>query len=292
MANVAASSIVDWQKRQSSDKDNKLGLIAVAFDQRNHGTRIVNRLANEAWRSGNETHAQDMFSVLHGTAQDTSLLIDHLGSYIFNNPEDASIDQHLVLGVSLGGHSAWQVLFGDSRVTSGVIIIGCPDYMSLMTDRARLTKLTTYTNGNGSSFLGSKDFPKSLIRATKLYDPKAMIFGTNAIPASTPDSLIPYQGASSPAIRQLLDSKIAGKRILVCSGGADKLVPYKSSEPFLGFLQDATGKGGWWEEGGVYLENNVYPGVGHEFSEGMVKDTVRFVCETLVEGPPPKVRSG
>jgi len=73
MANVAASSIVDWQKRQSSDKDNKLGLIAVAFDQRNHGTRIVNRLANEAWRSGNETHAQDMFRY--------SLLLDFMSEF-------------------------------------------------------------------------------------------------------------------------------------------------------------------------------------------------------------------
>ena len=39
------------------------GLIAVSFDQRNHGTRKVDNLANEAWRSGNESHAQDMFSI-------------------------------------------------------------------------------------------------------------------------------------------------------------------------------------------------------------------------------------
>jgi len=46
MANVAATSILDWQKRgQSSD----VGLIAVSFDQRNHGTRLVNKVANEAW---------------------------------------------------------------------------------------------------------------------------------------------------------------------------------------------------------------------------------------------------
>jgi dienelactone hydrolase len=34
------------------------------------------------------------------------------------------------MGVSLGGHAAWQVLFNDPRVTAGVVIIGCPDYMS------------------------------------------------------------------------------------------------------------------------------------------------------------------
>ena len=40
------------------------------------------------------------------------------------------IDQHLALGVSLGGHSVWQLMFADPRVTAGVVIIGCPDYIS------------------------------------------------------------------------------------------------------------------------------------------------------------------
>jgi len=93
-------------------------------------------------------------SIFHGTALDTSLLIDHrknlplwdevcrhirirnadclnhpVESYIFQGPDEPSIDQHLVLGISLGGHSAWQVLFNEPRVTAAVIIIGCPDYM-------------------------------------------------------------------------------------------------------------------------------------------------------------------
>lgn len=69
-------------------------------------------------------------SIYHGTALDTSLLIDHLGSYIFHGPENPSITQHLVMGISLGGHAAWQVLFNEPRVTAGIIIIGCPDYTS------------------------------------------------------------------------------------------------------------------------------------------------------------------
>ena len=39
------------------------GLIAVSFDQRNHGSRKIDELANQDWRSGNERHAQDMFSI-------------------------------------------------------------------------------------------------------------------------------------------------------------------------------------------------------------------------------------
>lgn len=127
MGPVGASCIHDWDRRRKSG--SKKGLIAVAFDLRNHGSREVDKMANEAWRSGNPNHAQDMFSVSHGTAMDTSLLIEHLGSYIFLDPGSPRIEQHFVLGISLGGHAAWQVIFNEPRVTAAVVIIGCPDYM-------------------------------------------------------------------------------------------------------------------------------------------------------------------
>lgn len=60
MAPVAASTVNAW--KQDSKKEKALGLICVSFDQRNHGSREVNALSNEAWRSGNKTHAQDMFA--------------------------------------------------------------------------------------------------------------------------------------------------------------------------------------------------------------------------------------
>ena len=59
MKSVASTCIDDWNRRRSSDRT--VGLIAVAFDQRNHGSREVTPLANEAWKGGNPTHAQDMF---------------------------------------------------------------------------------------------------------------------------------------------------------------------------------------------------------------------------------------
>jgi pimeloyl-ACP methyl ester carboxylesterase len=68
-------------------------------------------------------------SIYHGTALDTSFLIGHLASYVFPPPNATVIDQHLVMGVSLGGHAAWQVLFNDPRVTEAVVVVGCPDYM-------------------------------------------------------------------------------------------------------------------------------------------------------------------
>lgn len=58
MSSVANSCLTGWNQRASSDRK---GLIAVAFDQRNHGTRCVHELSNEAWRQGNVYHAQDMW---------------------------------------------------------------------------------------------------------------------------------------------------------------------------------------------------------------------------------------
>lgn len=108
MEHLAASSIQGWNYllQQSKTGDTSIGLIAVSFDQRNHGSRQVKKLANEDWRSGNGTHAQDMFSVFHGTAVDVSLLITHLSSYIFPT-SNHTITTNLVCGVSLGGHGAW-----------------------------------------------------------------------------------------------------------------------------------------------------------------------------------------
>ena len=63
MEPIASSTIHEHNERlRATRKTHRaIGLIAVSFDQRNHGTREVDALSNEAWRSGNERHAQDMF---------------------------------------------------------------------------------------------------------------------------------------------------------------------------------------------------------------------------------------
>lgn len=66
MEPIASAAIADWNTRREEGRvdvsQHNKGLIAVSLDQRNHGTREVDKLANEAWRSGNPRHAQDMFS--------------------------------------------------------------------------------------------------------------------------------------------------------------------------------------------------------------------------------------
>lgn len=60
MAPIASKSVSHWNETRGA---SRRGLIAIAFDQRNHGSRKIDELSNETWRKGNARHAQDMFSI-------------------------------------------------------------------------------------------------------------------------------------------------------------------------------------------------------------------------------------
>jgi hypothetical protein len=130
MADIAKRCVGAWNAR--IDRDPERGLIALAFDQRNHGSRLVHLPANDSWRAGNPTHAQDMFGIVAGTVIDQIALLDAVQGYLFCNgdrPNPVVLDQSLALGVSLGGHSVWQSMFADPRITAGVVVVGCPDFI-------------------------------------------------------------------------------------------------------------------------------------------------------------------
>ncbi|KAK1978482.1 hypothetical protein LZ30DRAFT_728757 [Colletotrichum cereale] len=294
MGDFASRVIARWEEMASSSSsavagngasggDGGRALIAVAFDQQNHGTRTVAPTASDSWREGNATHALDMWAMVSGMAGETTALIDVVEGYLKlelarrGADEGWKMDQHLVLGVSLGGHSAWQTMFREDRVSAGVVVIGCPDYMALLSDRAKKSKLATFSaEDDGASFLGSRDFPSGLVASCLRHDPKGMLFGTGAVPASA-------EGVPENERRRLrgaLDRLcVGGKKFLVCSGAEDRLVPYKMSEPFIEFFAGAAGT--WYADEGVTLENNVYEGVGHAFSERMVEDSLRFLVDAV-----------
>ncbi|CRG83284.1 hypothetical protein PISL3812_00635 [Talaromyces islandicus] len=280
MAGVA-TTIVDHWNRTPANK--RRGLIAVAFDARNHGTRLVDALSNETWRTGNEKHAQDMFSVYTSTARDVSLLIDYLPGYIFPTAE-RTISTHFVLGVSLGGHAAWNCLVHEPRITAGVVVVGMPDYVNLMTDRARLSKLSSWTKSDppGANFLGSQHFPASLLETVSKYDPAAFLFGNLAGNGPTKAASLP--DPSSPAEKEQIRprlNQLRGKRILTLSGIADKLVPHRTSDPFLSWLKRAVAPDGWFGDGCVHLEDLRFEGAAHDFTPTMMNEVLRFVDESM-----------
>lgn len=86
MADTAARCVAAWNARARSPAaaapatantgdDANRALIALAFDQRNHGSRLVHALANESWKKGNATHAQDMFGIIAGAVADQRVLM-------------------------------------------------------------------------------------------------------------------------------------------------------------------------------------------------------------------------
>lgn len=296
--------------------------VFVYTDQRNHGVREVHHLANLTWKKGNIYHAQDMFGIVSGTVVDTRLLIDALPGYLFlESDARPDFDQHICLGVSLGGHSTWQALFTDPRVTAGVSIIGCPDFqrklafvtlpylkgkirlvhahacsltwqplcsptnlvpsyphLVLMKDRARLSKLSTYDKStSGAAFLGSKDFPPALVSQCTQFDPKGIVFGTGDVIEA------PATEAEQAPLRRTLDRHVRGKRFLMCTGGDDKLVPWRCSESFTKFFVYAAET--WYKDSGLTVDNRIYKGKGHECSDEMVADAVKFICEVVNDGP-------
>jgi hypothetical protein len=158
---------------------------------------------------------------------------------------------------------------------------GC---LALLSNRARLSKRETFkAQDEGSSFLGSKDFPRDIVRACLRYDPKGILFGTEAVQE-------PESEEEKRRLKGLLDARIKGKKVLVCSGGDDKLVPYAMSKPFVGLLERAVGT--WYADGGVTVVNKVYDGVGHAFSEGMVEDATAFLIEEIASAPVVVPRAG
>ncbi|KAJ2929378.1 hypothetical protein H1R20_g7729, partial [Candolleomyces eurysporus] len=188
----------------------KAGLWVVSFDHRNHGSRLVDEKANEAWDTKdpahhNPQHATDMYAIQLGTARDVSFLIDLLPSYLFPNGEN-EICEWGVIGISLGGHSVWLALCHDARISIGIPIIGCPDYRALLTHRAKQQGIP----------LEPPYFPASLQQVVQTNDPVNKDY-SSADPQRNP---------------------FIGKQVFVLCGEKDKLVPWSAGAKFVEGLED------------------------------------------------------
>lgn len=155
-----------------------------------------------------------------------------------------------------------------------------------MSDRARLSKRKSWKESSppGATFLGSADFPNSLIDAVEKWDPAGLFLGPVRERTDETYTRLPSETDKSQNIISLLKSTLAGKRILNLAGGADKLVPYHRSEPFLKWLKGTiapAASGGWFGDGNVYLEDRVFEGVGHAATGEMLDVANRFIVDTL-----------
>lgn len=276
MAYTAAALLNAWNTHRKTESAK--GLICVCIDQRNHGSRMVENQNNVSWKQGNPTHGQDMFATYQGTANDVSLLITQIDSYL-----PYKIDEHICGGVSLGGHATWIVMMRDPRVRAAMIIVGCPDYVRLMTDRAIRSKVpsTLATEPPGLKFLGSKDFPQSLIAAVEQYDPAGILLSELDVYGPN-DHEHPPSEEEVTRLRPIMGRSLAGKNIICLSGGKDRLVPYAQSKIFLDWLKRGIDKdNGWAKDLNISLSDIVDPDSGHEFSKAMREHAERWIVDYL-----------
>ncbi|KAF9067221.1 Alpha/Beta hydrolase protein [Rhodocollybia butyracea] len=225
------------------DKD----LLVVTLDHRNHGGRLIDEKANFGWdedeTKSNPRHAIDMYAIQEGSMRDVSFLIDYLPAYLFPESE-RKISGWGLAGVSLGGHSTWESLTKEPRITVGVPIIGCPDYLKLMSGRAAKYGISVDESGN-------KYFPKSLLRVIKER-------GALSTPYFVEDSSNPFYG----------------KRILILSGAEDPLVPWSASQSFVEKLR--VGPAG-------IKKVVVQPDTGHKFSPEMVVEMSVWLRDVILQ---------
>ena len=280
MAYTAASLLGKYnEERKKRGGDGGKGLIFACFDQRNHGSRMVENDNNISWKQGNPTHGPDMFSTYVGTANDLSLLITQVEHYL-----PFKINDHICGGLSLGGHATWVVLMKEPRVRAGMVVVGCPDYVRLMTDRAIRSKVpsTMNTDPPGLEFLGSSDFPQSLVAAVEEYDPAGILLSELDVYGKDDHLHAPSENEVKK-LKPILERTLAGKKIICLSGGKDRLVPYQQGEVFLSWLKRATdAKTGWAKEMDIELEDIVDPKAGHEFSKPMIEHAQRWICDYLL----------
>lgn len=97
----------------------------------------------------------------------------------------------------------------DSRIKTGIPIIGCPDYLKLITQRAQKAGVS----------MSPPSFPDNLKALVKHVDPAADAYSSSSD-----------------------ENPFFNKRILVLSGRDDKLVPWSVSEAFVDGL--SVGEGG------------------------------------------------
>ncbi|KAJ7052486.1 Alpha/Beta hydrolase protein [Mycena amicta] len=226
----------------STEKKGK-DLMVVMFDHRNHGTRLVDKAFNSDFET-NPNHALDMYGVQLGTARDVSFVIDFLPSYLFPLGQ-RTIDSWGISGVSLGGHSTWIAGAFDPRVSGHI------EQISNHLKQPYQLKLVI-------PIIGCPDY-LALMRI------RAEAQGVAIAPPNFPASFI--RTVEETALTAM---QFEGKRLLVLSGGSDTL-PWAATAKFVAGLHLDEGQ----------KEIVVYPGVGHQVPDEMVKRAVAFTMSEL-----------
>ena len=127
-------------------------------------------------------------------------------------------------------------------------------------------------------FKGSKYFPNNIVDACTQSDPKSYLFGKRKA------SKVTLSANDECRLWTVLNHTIKGKKLLLCSGDKDDLVPYTFTEPFMKLLLTAIDQQNWQGKDAVDIDDRLYMGVGHSFSPDMVQDSIDWIMKTMRAG--------
>lgn len=147
-------------------------------------------------------------------------------------------------GISLGGHATLLAMANDARISVGVSIIGCGDYLSLMTHRASNMKPPVPLPPASQEFLNDQ-----LLALLSTHDPVNK----------------PHMFKNRP--------------LLLLNGGSDRLVPAACNQAFVDKLSKIYG-----EEARDKFEVIVEEGVKHEVTDSMKAKCAEWIGRWLAEG--------
>lgn len=259
-----------------NDTSNKQPLIAVFFDSRNHGERMLSKRANNDWAEGNATHAQDMLSTIQGTAQDVDTVLRFLPAYLptlltNNSPETLPTRLlDIVVGVSQGGHVAWQVAASSTKPVKALVpVIATPYLTRLLLHRylvqvkgfssaaadAQLDALTTTPN-KLLYHLSHADLERHLGKLTNHY----------------PSHLHALAADMDRRVFESIDPKATPT--LIFNSANDPLVPARFTTPWVAAHTSTTNIA---EDDLVYEQ----PGVGHVCTGAMVVKISQFLASAV-----------
>lgn len=121
-------------------------LIFVTFDARNHGPRMVNKEKNLTWKEGNNTHGEDILSIIDGTVLDLKLIMEYLPIYLnleLNMPNLKKFEfkfNNIISGYSMGGHTTFRFASKYPHLVNIINpVVGSSDLSSLLIDRLKQT---------------------------------------------------------------------------------------------------------------------------------------------------------
>ncbi|CAI5757788.1 unnamed protein product [Candida verbasci] len=223
-------------------------LICITFDLRNHGARVINNQNNKGWSEGNKSHGVDMWSIINGTIDDITLLMDQLPTYLNLEPylNETSKNEHKVKfkyhnflsGVSLGGHIVYRFALRYPNLVKIINpIIGSTDLTSLL--YTRLKGIDNYTK-------------------------KYFYFEYDELDLTEEERLEMYpetlHNQLSKVDTEIFESFPMGQvKLFACFGGKDELVPFQLSKTWCDLYQGTN------TESGIMVED-----VGHDITEDMI----------------------